>query len=184
MNCSLEWCSLGTALLLSVLIIKIFVITAVTLETEECCRVVEAWIGRGQSSVPQKVWVLDLQLSSCLSPCQSWIPPCRRGAVGPEGSGCEDWVPLLLIPRVVATTLSWHALVLKQISVLPACVCTEHILSGPSVRQRWCALESRCAHLEVKASLCSSRSSSSPLSLLCYESTSRLKINTLECSKI
>lgn len=42
MNCSLEWYSLGTALLLSILIIKIFVITAVTRETEECCRVVEA----------------------------------------------------------------------------------------------------------------------------------------------
>lgn len=169
-----------------------------TLETGECCRVVETGIGRGWASVPPREEVLGgkwkLGHWACSSPaffypCQSWLLSCWPGNVGPvqiDREGCMPlcWWSLMLWSLFSARAdLQWHS---SKACVVPStCVYWASPLKPAPCLKDGVHLSSYRACHKVKASLCSLWSSSSPpLSLLCCESTSCLKINTSECSKI
>lgn len=162
-----------------------------TLETGECCSVVETGVGREWCSVPEPsqeglLWGIG-SLGSFLLPLPSWLLSCWPGNVGPVQTGGEGCIPLcswsLRLWSLFSARgdLQWHS---SKACVVPStCVHWASPLKPGSCLEDGVHLRFCRAHRKVKASLCSLWSSSFPLSLLCCESTSCLKISNSECSK-
>lgn len=136
-----------------------------------------------------KVWASSAQLSSLLLPQPERLLCCRPGRVGPVPIGREGSVPLCCWSLMLWSLFSLRPDLQRHSSeacVVPStCVHWASPLQPAPCLKDGVHLSFHRARRKVKASLCSLWSSSSPpLSLLCCESTSCLKINTSECSKI
>lgn len=137
-----------------------------------------------------KAWALSVQLSSVLLP----LPELTSLLLAWQCGTCANWsgrpYASLLVISYVLWSLSSARADLQQHSSKPCAAPSTCVHWGSPLKPGPCLkdgvrLSSHRARHKVKASLCSLRSSSSPpLSLLCCESTSCLKINTSECSKI